>query len=515
MAFPDERDRNLIRHAEQVETAGHRPVRLAGGVQSAAPGRGPAARSPRATSSRCCSCAAWPAISTPRPRCRWPPPSTGPRRWARACSWARCSGRTARTIAPWAATSSYGPPAYYKDLSFDNDLNPQCGSHEATALVTRFTTKDRIAASVSPDYPVMVRALTRAEWLRVLARGFHAECKTPAISPGSRASWRSCSSELGRELSRPGQVDRQWRMDLLDAFSYMRSVDRRGFPAKEAILSGLMSPLPAVRGRLHRRGRRAVLGQLAVADATCSCASTTSWSGITLGAARSGDLHALGRRAVPAGQPAGEGPRAAARRSVSPASIGATSTSRERERLVRPGVPARAAAAATRSWRPSRPACWNWSMPGAPPPPQRRLAQGDRADGLPRHSRHAGRCAGGVEQGKRTSADTLEEQMEIVKRGKVAYLFERYTDELQIQTLLLLLARRQPRSQGADEVPHRQVGPGPLRREDLAAQGPRRSAGPVHRHDRHRRGVPQPRELRRQDALREPARASWSTPWAA
>ena len=44
----------------------------------------------------------------------------------------------------------------------------------------------------------------------------------------------------------------------------------------------------------------------------------------------------------------------------------------------------------------------------------------------------------GAEQGKRTSADTLEEQMEIVKRGKVNYLFERYTEELQIQTLLLL-----------------------------------------------------------------------------
>ena len=77
----------------------------------------------------------------------------------------------------------------------------------------------------------------------------------------------------------------------------------------------------------------------------------------------------------------------------------------------------------------------------------------------------------GVEQGKRTEADTLEEQMEIVKRGKVSYLFERYTDELQIQTLLLLLARRQPGSQGADEVPRRQVGQGPLRREGLAAQG--------------------------------------------
>ena len=42
-------------------------------------------------------------------------------------------------------------------------------------------------------------------------------------------------------------------------------------------------------------------------------------------------------------------------------------------------------------------------------------------------------------QGKRTSASSLTEQMEIVKRGKVLYLFDRYVDELQIQTLLLLV----------------------------------------------------------------------------
>ena len=33
-------------------------------------------------------------------------------------------------------------------------------------------------------------------------------------------------------------------MDLLDAYSYMRNVDRRGFPAKEAVLNGLLSRYP-------------------------------------------------------------------------------------------------------------------------------------------------------------------------------------------------------------------------------------------------------------------------------
>ena len=97
---------------------------------------------------------------------------------------------------PIGGDETLGEPAYYKNLSFDNDLNPQCGSQEATALVTRFTTKDRIGAGVSPQYPVMVRALTRAEWLRVLARGFHAECKTPATT------WQQ--AELEDALRGPG-----------------------------------------------------------------------------------------------------------------------------------------------------------------------------------------------------------------------------------------------------------------------------------------------------------------------
>jgi hypothetical protein len=42
------------------------------------------------------------------------------------------------------------------------------------------------------------------------------------------------------------------------------------------------------------------------------------------------------------------------------------------------------------------------------------------------------------EGGKRENAKRIEERMEIVKRGKVLYLFEHYIEEHQIQTLLLL-----------------------------------------------------------------------------
>ena len=65
----------------------------------------------------------------------------------------------------------------------------------------------------------MVRALTRAEWLRVMARGFHAESKRPRIT------WQQNELEdLFEDLFRgiPRHVNRKWRMDILDAFSYMR-----------------------------------------------------------------------------------------------------------------------------------------------------------------------------------------------------------------------------------------------------------------------------------------------------
>ena len=103
---------------------------------------------------------------------------------------------------PLGRDEQLGEPAYYKNLSFDNDLNPQCGSNEATALVTRFTTKDRIGAGVSPEYPVMVRALTRAEWLRVLARGFHVECKTPASDLAAGRAGRAVRGAAAGEHAR-------------------------------------------------------------------------------------------------------------------------------------------------------------------------------------------------------------------------------------------------------------------------------------------------------------------------
>ena len=118
---------------------------------------------------------------------------------------------------------------------------PAVRLQEATALVTRFTTKDRIGASVSP-IPVMVRALTGPNGCGCWPAASTPNARRPP-APGSRANWRSCSRTCIAGI--PGtEVDRKWRMDMLDAFSYMRNVDRRGFQATEAMLNGLLSRYP-------------------------------------------------------------------------------------------------------------------------------------------------------------------------------------------------------------------------------------------------------------------------------
>lgn len=324
-------------------------------------------------------------------------------------------------------------PAYFRYLSFDTDLNPQSGSNEATALVTRFTTKDRIAESVSPEYPVMVKALTRMEWLRVLARGFHGECQTPD------RCWQQNTLEelfegLGREF--PGkEIDRKWRMDLLDTFSYMRNVDRRGFPARESVLNGLLSryplseegyvsaaaalfwdswesltqlfvrindfltrialdnPDPAI--FTHWAGVRFLLDsqrQKVHERPSSKCFTHVAWADFHL--VQHGKWYALEYRP-------GSGNGGLQQETIQGGML----------ELVMPILPQRL----NEDW-------------------QKVIAQMDFLD-VP--GMRAGRQ--GPEEGKRTSADTIDEQMEIVKRGKVSYLFERYTDELQIQTLLLLL----------------------------------------------------------------------------
>ena len=367
-----------------------------------------------------------------------------------------------------AATRRYGEPAYYKDLSFDNDLNPQCGSQRGhrpgDPLHHQGPHRRQRVARLSGDGPGADAGRVAAGAGPRLPR----RVQDARQRPGSRASWRSCSRTSAASIP-ASEVDRKWRMDLLDAFSYMRNVDRRGFQAKEAVLNGLLSRYPltedgyvaAAAALFWDNGQS--LTSLFVRDRQLPQADHP-------GRPRPGHLHATGPACASCWTASGRRSTSGRTRRSGTASPGATSTSMPKDKYFvldyRPGTrhghrgtgddPGRHAGA---------------GHPRAAPPPERRLAQGDRADGLPRHARACGPSARASSRASATEADTLEEQMEIVKRGKVSYLFERYTDELQIQTLLLLLARRQPRSQGPDEVPRREVGQGPLRRKGLAAQG--------------------------------------------
>lgn len=432
MAFPDDRDRNLIRRAEQVEDLA---IRLCDWLSEHNPQRKVQELMPVAESDvfevlqlRRRAGSLYKSARVPVAAAVYGPSQVGKSLFV---------GQVLRphsdSFSPLGRDENSGEPAYYRYLSFDNDLNPQSGSNEATALVTRFTTKDRIADAAAPQYPVMVKALTRMEWLRVLARGFHGECVAPD-GIWQQEALEELFEDLGRRYA-ASEVDRKWRMDLLDAYSYMRGVDRRGFSAKESVLNGLLSryplsedgyvaaaaalfwgnwdsltrlfirinafldrialdnPDPAI--FVHWAGVRFLLDsqRTKVHERPSSqCFQQVAWTDFHL--QQQGNYYVLDYRPG-----SGNG-----REELETIQAGMME-------LVIPILPQRL----NDDW-------------------QKVIAQMDFLD-IP--GMRAGRQ--GPEEGKRTSAETLDEQMEIVKRGKVAYLFERYTEELQMQTLLLLL----------------------------------------------------------------------------
>lgn len=331
-------------------------------------------------------------------------------------------------FSPLGRDERQGEPAYYPGLSFTEDLNPQSGSNEATALVTRFTTKDRTDPRILTGYPVLARGLSRSEWLCVLARGFRAECKMP------NTVWDEAALEtLFSKGGAAATSDRRWRVDLLDTYAYLRRYDPLRLQADEAAFNGLLSRYP--------------LGD----EGYVEVAAALFWGGWPDLTSLYRKVWQFLRRISPEGQPgllthwAGirflldsqrtpvtENPASRCFRKVAWADVRLL----EKEgwhvldyqegrgggnedlaviqaallELVIPLLPHRL----KDDWR-------------------RVIEEIDLLD-IP--GMRAGRE--GAEGGERTSAQALEEQMEVVKRGKVLYLFDRYIDELQIQTLLLL-----------------------------------------------------------------------------
>ncbi len=431
MGFPDDRDRSLIRRAEQTEDLA---TALANWVAEFNVERNrldllpiPESDEFELTKLRRLSSGLYSSAKVPVAAAVYGPSQVG-----KSLFVGRVLTPSAEDYSPLGRDEQNGEPAYYQHLSFDTDLNPQSGSNEATALVTRFTTKDRIAASTAPEFPVMVRALTRAQWLRVLARGFAVECAA------SDRNWSQGQlEELFTSTSKrygADDFDRKWRMDLLDAYAYMRSCDRRGFQSSEAVVNGLLTRYPltedgyvAIAARLFWDNWASLTNLfLRINDFLTTIASDdrdpailTHWAGVRflLDSQRARHHERRNSRCLPR---------------VDWSDFQLVQRNGWHVLDYRPGR-----GGGTEQLETIQAAMLELVIPILP----HRLSEDwrkviEQIDILDVPGMRAGRQ--GTEQGKRTSAETLDEQMEIVKRGKVAYLFERYTEELQIQTLLLL-----------------------------------------------------------------------------
>lgn len=334
---------------------------------------------------------------------------------------------------PLGRDENLGAPAYFTQLNFDDDLNPQCGSNEATAMVTRFTTKDRFDETVPVKFPVLVRGLSRAEWLRVLARGFQSECGLPADVLWQESELEELFEQLNGVYP-ASEVDREWRMDLLDVFTYLKRLEPSRYRADESMINGLISRYPLTQeGYVQLSARLCWNGLTSLTDLFGTIwrfleetrkhgreGIACHWAAVRflLDSQRTPQHESRNSKVFPKVswddlvdrfedgwyvldyQP-GQGP---------PKQDLATIQSAMLE-LVVPVLPDRL----NEDWRQVLEQIDFLDIPGI---------------------RNQGR---GAEEALVKSADSLDDKMSIVKRGKVFYLFERYIEEMQIQTLLLLV----------------------------------------------------------------------------
>ena len=433
MAFPDERDRQLIRRAEQVENLA---TDLCDWLSEFNPARRSSDLLPIAESDefevlqlRRLAGSLYTSAKVPVAAAAYGASQVG-----KSLFMGQVLRPHTEDYCPIGGDETLAEPAYYKNLSFDNDLNPQCGSQEATA----------------PGDAVHHQGPHRRQRLAQLpGDGPRADAGGVAAGAGPRLPRRVQDARQNLAAGRVGgtvrgpaspahrrrEVDRKWRMDLLDAYSYMRAVDRRGFQAKEAVLNGLLSRYPlteegyvAAAAALFWDGWEsltelfvkiaAFLKRITLGDH--DPAIFTHWAGVRflLDSQRSKSY---------------ERPASRVWQHVSWNDIYLVPKEKYFIMDYRPGTGMGGEELET-----IQAGMLELVMPVLP----HRLSDDwrkviEQMDFLDVPGMRAVRT--GIEQGKRTEANTLEEQMEIVKRGKVSYLFERYTDELQIQTLFLLL----------------------------------------------------------------------------
>lgn len=335
---------------------------------------------------------------------------------------------------PLGQSDQLPPPSYIRELSFQKDINPHCGGQEATALVTRFTTKERFDKEALPEYPVKVRALTRAEWLRVLARGFRSECFQPKDVTWGEGQLRALFEEVCG--NHPAEaVDREWRIDLLDAYAYLRNIDRRQYPETESKFNAFLSQYPLTEaGYVEIAGRmfwdsKNFKSLTSLFNEVCRFLKKITqhgrdgilvhWAAVKflLDSQRSqiqDSEHSRWKKSVAWAdlkdsfkdgwyvidyEPGGRGP------SEDQAIIQSAMLE-----LILPVVPHRLKA----DWREVIQRMDLLDLPGM-------------------------RASGSDSEGGATSIESIPEKMNVVKRGKVFYLIDRYLEERQVQTLLLLV----------------------------------------------------------------------------
>ena len=327
-----------------------------------------------------------------------------------------------------------GPPSYVRELSFHHDINPQCGANEATALVTRFTTKERFDEKALPEYPVKVRALSRAEWLRVLARGFRSECRQP-----TNVTWREGQvRELFEEVSRDHadhSIDRDWRMDLLDVYAYLRGIDPRQYEISESMFNSFLSQYP-----LSEAGCVEIAGRM-FWDRKNFPALTTLFNNVCRFLKR---ITSQGRDGILCHWAAVKFLLDSQRASVQESPL-----SRWHQRVDWQDI----SASFNNGWY-----VLDYKKPGTEKMEDLAIIQSALLEMIIPVVPHRlkvdwrdvilrmdlldlpGMRAGGSDtQGGAASIDTIPEMMNVVKRGKVFYLIDRYLEERQVQTFLLLI----------------------------------------------------------------------------
>lgn len=325
-------------------------------------------------------------------------------------------------------------PAYIKELSFEYDINPSSGANEATALVTRFTTQQRFDEDALLEFPVKVRALSRAEWLRVVARGFRSECRQPKDVVWREGQFRALFEEIHGKHG-GDTVDREWRIDLLDTYAYLRNIDPRQYEATESLFNAFLSRYPLTSAGYVELAGRLFWDSKNFASLTAMFEEVSKFIQKVRSTGKDGILvHWAAVKFLLDSQ----------RTSIqdSPHSKWKKQTRWcDLKESIRDGwyvidYQENAGGPSDELWK-IQSAMLELVLPVIP----ERL-KSDWADVIHRMDilDLPGMKAGGADtEGGATKIESLPEKMNIVKRGKVFYLIDRYLEERQVQTLLLLV----------------------------------------------------------------------------